>query len=1174
VQISMFSRPVPVNGPGEEQHNNAGSAAFDSAGNGNWTIAGVGGSNSGANTDALFVRATPQCMFSAQGVNVQPAGSTMACTTGSSTWGVGGSDSTYSSSISDWQFTLTASGTGSTTSMNICLTTNGVTCATDEETISITSSAAPYTYPTTGVASGGVITTPGFPSTQYGTGANAAPFGYWFANQVNNLLTRPDLQPHTGVVTVSGSTATWVSGETFRPSSMTAGSYITLGGTDYKIASVASPLSITLTSPPAGGTYNYLYQQVGLLVSKASAVTGTLTVSSVSNNDWEEANFTMPISGLWDVCAYTTVTDSSGNVYEVCTAQEGTNHPIYAINIATGASHFIGLAEPSNNNGGSCLTGNCAQGVTGNHLNDYGNPGSQGIGSIFISPTTVILDALDASSNRILVSGTYNPSGSGSCPNNWQEITLANCSTYPVNNNFVWWNVTPKVGSDGMDHTPITGANAFATANSLNGWYPSQLNSYPGNGAIDPYTGWVSIFWSMAGQQDYPGWLELLNPASNYSVVALIDTYQHEGCRFCGLHNEYSLNNLVNISSSADGEPAFPVCSNIGCGPFVLQTTTSTDNMTENTCSGITDPNWTSFNGSVRCFDLTLSGTDPCHTTPGASEVAPMFGTCSWNGSYVNLSGVTVAVGDLLGDPSWYGSPGTGEMFRVVAIPSAGVIRVLRAYATPSVTYGSGAPSSTLTAHTGPWLLYELCSASAGQNGGWAWFNVSTDPTGATPLVDYPGYLSAHVGYSLSGVTEEVNRVRSAYTPLVNTINQPFTFSFTPSGPFNSTSGGATSCCVQSHGATSMDQYNPYYSVDANPYSEVSTASNTLWSQTATNVTGSLWKIAAANVQLYSGTTWPAAIKSLPLNRWVGQYMLQDISGPSSSIGGTSTDYYHFCVAYLAGECYSGSSAGDVFMNAPQMAENGVCGPWDYVRNPCFTTLGPIVTGVSQWNFTGISSGSITDGSLFRRLTSGFQRNNQQSVYTSVHGEATGRYIFFQSDGYAGGLRTDSFLIKLPPLTSRLLRNGFVNVSVTVTSGQNPSMWPNARLSFGYAEHSIPNGGTCSVGVQMGAQCWLATSRRDNAYTEPSPTSTSPFYYGSDTGQSYVSCASGCTLTLPVVSGQVAAYTIQLLDSGGTVQSTLGPYLGYDSALTPGVGTVAGSVSSGNSVSNGASVRP
>ncbi|MDE2100761.1 MAG: hypothetical protein KGL39_26180, partial [Patescibacteria group bacterium] len=1157
--FTPVTTPVPVNNNGQGVQNASGIASFDSTAT--WTLGCNNVTNttcvdSTANQTPVFLRLQPNCAGygATPGGGLQAPGSNLACPQGQTTQASGGQSggqTYYTSDIDDIQVKIPCSVSGATTGMQFALTVDGVNPATDWQSQTCTGSTVTYTYPPTGTASGGSITQAGYPSTQFGTGNNHTVFGYWVANFNNLRMARVDLQPHTGTLTVSGTTATWASGEYFRMSSCSAGSYITLvvGGvnTDYQISACNSPTSLALSSAPANGTYNYIYQQLGILVRKPAATTGNLTIGIPTYSQWESAPMTMPISGVVDICASYTVTDGSGHVLLPCMALEGFAHPIYLIDVNTGVSRFLGLAEQN----GGCFTNNCSPGVT-NSLNNYTQPNSGALGQTFLATHNHwSLGATDASGNLVAIDGSYNPSGSGTCPNGYAEITAVNCSTYPWNDNMSFYNATPKVGSDAMDHTPIAAATAYATAHSISGFYPSQLVQNIGGDPTDLTNGWVEFQFPMGGQ-NYPAWFVKLDPASSYAPVAMGNTYSSVNCRFCGNHGSASLSGYEGIAT----ENTVPACSGVGCGPFVLQTTTSTDNSTQNVCSGITDAAYTSFNGQSRCFTLTLSGLDPCHTTPNGTEVAPMYGTCSWNGSYTHWTGITVMVGDLLGDSTWVSNGGPpGEMFRVVSI-SGSNIQVIRAYGTPAVTLGQNASSGVLTAHTAPWQLEELCSASAGTNGGQSWFNLNTDPTAQTGTTDYPALITGHLDYWTTGVWEEAGGRYRVASSIGTMIGAPNSFLTSGSeGTFNGV-GAVNLNYLQSHGAVSRDSTKPLYDVDANPYANGSAVSTTLWSQTANLVSGSLWHIAAANVH-NGGATWPAAIKSVPFFAWAGGYLLHDVSGPSSSISSTSADNWKFCIVYIAGECTAGSSLGDVYLNIPESAHGantGGCEMWDYVRAICGTLADQIGGGINRNDFStaslgtcGVGGGCTTygGGSFASKVSTLGNRPGMWSLYASAHGVSDGKWSFGHTDYYGGANRSDIVITANPPSYIAPPSTSQASfISYTVPSAQKSicaSTYCDAR--FCYAE----NGCNPSSGSLTGC-----TPRADTCLTAASPSSSSPFYFGSDTTPSFPLTAS--TLTIPAVPGRVLYYTVESRNSGGAVVATSEVY-----TVAPGfpAGTVA-----------------
>ena len=257
---------------------------------------------------------------------------------------------------------------------------------------------------------------------------------------------------------------------------------------------------------------------------------------------------------------------------------------------------------------------------------------------------------------------------------------------------------------------------------------PARWSFNVGPDPTDQIKGWFAV--QFGAGQDFMNWVGYFDPASNFSLVAMNNSYSSYNCRFCGSHGIQSLEGIEGGSVVV-----LPVGNRPGAGRFILQSNTSTDNLTQNVCSGITDTNFTSFNGQSRCFDLALAGPDPCHDTPNlATEINPMFQPCTWHSGWTSMTRMNVIVGDLLDDTN-----DSGEMFRVVNV-NGNTITVIRAYGTPAVTAGENARQSSLQTHAAPWFLREYCSGTAGNNGGQTWFDLNADPNGLTAIVDYPTF--------------------------------------------------------------------------------------------------------------------------------------------------------------------------------------------------------------------------------------------------------------------------------------------------------------------------------------------------------------------------------------------------------------------------------------------------
>jgi hypothetical protein len=59
--------------------------------------------------------------------------------------------------------------------------------------------------------------------------------------------------------------------------------------------------------------------------------------------------------------------------------------------------------------------------------------------------------------------------------------------------------------------------------------------------------------------------------------------------------------------------------------------------------------------------------------------------------------------------------------------------------------------------------------------------------------------------------------------------------------------------------------------------------------------------------------------KHFPMLAMAGDKALKNVSGPGSMLTTSASDWYKVCYATVAGECYAGSAAGDVYVSAPNV---------------------------------------------------------------------------------------------------------------------------------------------------------------------------------------------------------------------------------------------------------------
>jgi hypothetical protein len=287
---------------------------------------------------------------------------------------------------------------------------------------------------------------------------------------------------------------------------------------------------------------------------------------------------------------------------------------------------------------------------------------------------------------------------------------------------------------------------------------------------------------------------------------------------------------------------------------------------------------------------------------------------------------------------------------------------------------------------------------------------------------------------------------------------------------------------------------------DARPFLGHATATGSSRSPGAV-VTGSLLKFTAAQV-------WRLRRKQLPTLASCGSHPLLDISGPSSAIGGTSTDNYKYCVANAAGECYAGSSAGDVYVNCPTI-QNRYCyqlpaGNENYdADNVCVTDNGAYTQGITQVDMrTGGGSGA--GGRLITHALSAYRLGN---VYWNAKGTPDGRWLIVQSSSL-GGQRSDALLVKLPPIPEpdSNRRCGFVSMTLPNIAIPDGTDADNVVVRFGYDP------------------AFRCTSRRDACVKGNQP--GNDFSFASEPFDG-VPCAGGCSIVLPAISQRVLYYQVE-----------------------------------------------
>jgi hypothetical protein len=281
--------------------------------------------------------------------------------------------------------------------------------------------------------------------------------------------------------------------------------------------------------------------------------------------------------------------------------------------------------------------------------------------------------------------------------------------------------------------------------------------------------------------------------------------------------------------------------------------------------------------------------------------------------------------------------------------------------------------------------------------------------------------------------------------------------------------------------------------------------------------TSHVYKVTPANA--------PLNVKIAPIyaSDGVGR-VYKDIS--SAATGNVITDATadSFCLALVAGQCRSGSSAGDIYLSTVGINYDGNC----RVNNNNLPT--PCVMGLPPWVNRAIQESQYpvdTNASRYRLLVMGFQQPLTGYAYSNWVPTPDGRWgIWAQNPParhtFPGNGESDYWAMKLPPWPDEdhVNRSRYVPVEWRLSGSPGDRI----RIAFGYAENGDPAKLYC-------------TSRQETCWTSSAATDTNPFVFDSE-AQQKTACDQGCVVNIPAIPGRVLFFQIER-SNGSNAQ--LGP---------------------------------
>jgi len=200
----------------------------------------------------------------------------------------------------------------------------------------------------------------------------------------------------------------------------------------------------------------------------------------------------------------------------------------------------------------------------------------------------------------------------------------------------------------------------------------------------------------------------------------------------------------------------------------------------------------------------------------------------------------------------------------------------------------------------------------------------------------------------------------------------------------------------------------------------------------------------------YTGTADP---KRGIMNVWAGEKYLIEKSSATQGNAITDSDAWHFCYAYSAGECRTGSTAGSLYAVMPGADLKSQCWASQInLRVPC------AMAGPNQAMRATQIRIDLPDpaGASQRVLSSLLMGPEQQYVYSSVLPTPDASYLLF-SGFLTGGYHTSLMMAQLPPMPKDSV-SGSTYIPVRVSGSSGSAVY----AEFGYEEYGAPTDFHCT----------------------------------------------------------------------------------------------------------------
>jgi hypothetical protein len=177
------------------------------------------------------------------------------------------------------------------------------------------------------------------------------------------------------------------------------------------------------------------------------------------------------------------------------------------------------------------------------------------------------------------------------------------------------------------------------------------------------------------------------------------------------------------------------------------------------------------------------------------------------------------------------------------------------------------------------------------------------------------------------------------------------------------------------------------------------------------------------------------------------------------------------------------------------------------IDNVCIADNGAYTQGINQVSMQTTEM----SGSAGRLITHALSQYRRENIFWNVKGTPNGKWLIVQSP-FLGSQRSDALLAKTGtfPSADSVARNGFISTNITIPTYSGAQ---TAVVQFGYTPS------------------FYCTSRNEACLKG---TETGNNYAFASEGSTGVSCASGCTISVPAIPQRVLYYRAEYRDAGGS----------------------------------------